>query len=296
MYAHVMSSFSLQAHVLPLVVFLAMAAVGLELQWRHFQSLFDRPRVPVLGTLVHTLTFPLIAMALIFAANFIGLGTSDATVMGILLIAACPSGGFSNVLALMAKVNLPLSVMLTVVSSLGSFLTVPLLMGGFGLLVAELQEPVRLPVVQTLVQLFLLVVLPIAVGMGLRRTKPLWVDQHMARLQQVTQLALYATAAGIVVENFSVMRAGFTEAIPWSIVLCAVNIAACLVFAKWVGLTLEDAVTVALEGSIRNLAVAFLIAGVVMDRLDIAVLPTVYFGAVLVVAILFAKTWRHYLR
>jgi BASS family bile acid:Na+ symporter len=138
--------------------------------------------VPVLGTLVHTLTFPLIAMALIFAANFIGLGTSDATVMGILLIAACPSGGFSNVLALMAKVNLPLSVMLTVVSSLGSFLTVPLLMGGFGLLVAELQEPVRLPVVQTLVQLFLLVVLPIAVGMGLRRTKPLWVDQHMARL------------------------------------------------------------------------------------------------------------------
>ena len=92
------------------------------------------------------------------------------------------------------------------------------------------------------------------------------------------------------------MRAGFTEAIPWSIVLCAVNIAACFVLAKWVGLTLEDAVTVALEGSIRNLAVAFLIAGVVMDRLDIAVLPTVYFGAVLVVAILFAKTWRHYLR
>ena len=186
--------------------------------------------------------------------------------------------------------------MLTVVSSLGSFLTVPLLMGGFGLLVAELQEPVRLPVIQTLVQLFLLVVLPIAVGMGLRQMKPRWVDQHMVRLQQVTQLALYAVAAGIVVENFSVMRAGFSEAIPWSIVLCAVNIAACFVLAKWVGLTLDDAVTVALEGSIRNLAVAFLIAGVVLDRLDIAVLPTVYFGAVLVVAILFAKTWRLYLR
>ena len=51
-------------------------------------------------------------------------------------------------------------------------------------------------------------------------------------------------------------------------------------------------VTVALEGSIRNLGVALLIAANILGRMDIAVLSTVYFMAVLIVALVFAKYWR----
>ena len=58
------------------------------------------------------------------------------------------------------------------------------------------------------------------------------------------------------------------------------------------GLAPEDCATVAIEGSIRNLAVAFLVATNVLDRFDIAVLPSVYFVAVLIVGLVFARFWR----
>ena len=57
-------------------------------------------------------------------------------------------------------------------------------------------------------------------------------------------------------------------------------------------MTPNDSATIAIEGSIRNLAVAFLIAATVLNRVDIAVLPSVYFIAVLVVGFGFARIWR----
>lgn len=62
--------------------------------------------------------------------------------------------------------------------------------------------------------------------------------------------------------------------------------------SRLAGFAAEDAITVALEGSIRNLGVAFLIAANTLGRVDIAVFPTVYFLFVLVFSILFAKNWR----
>ncbi len=63
-------------------------------------------------------------------------------------------------------------------------------------------------------------------------------------------------------------------------------------FARSVRLSPTDAVTVAIEGSIRNLTVSFLIATTVLQRFDIAVFSMVYFAAVLVVGIASALLWR----
>jgi BASS family bile acid:Na+ symporter len=287
---------SVQQHLLPLVVISVMLTIGMELRWQQFQTLFAQPRVPVLGTLVHTLSFPLLAVVLIFTAQTVGLPMSDATIIGMLLIAACPSGGFSNILALMAGVNLPLSVVLTAVSSVLSFISVPLLMGGFSLLITELDKPIELPILSTLMQLLGLIVAPVGAGMIWRAYWPGFVERRLKSLQNIGQLALYLVVTAIVVESWEVVLAGVGEALPWSLLLCAANILICYQGAKLVGLEVEDRITVALEGSIRNVAVAFLIATSVLDRMDIAVLPTIYFVAVLLVAIVFAKTWRRLVR
>lgn len=286
---------SFQQHVLPLVIVLVMVTVGFEILWGEFVALLKRPRSTLGGTLVHTLTFPAVAVSSILLAQAWGLAVSDAVLIGILLIAACPSGGFSNVLTLIAGANLPLSVMLTFISSVLSFITVPLLMAGFGLVTETLEQPVSLPVVSTLVQLFLLVVLPVAVGMLVRVYAPVFTARHTERMQKIAQMLLYACVVGVMFENSDVMIDGLSEALPWSLVLCALNLFFCFQGAKLVGLDLEDRITVALEGCIRNLAVAFLIAITVLERPDIAVLPTVYFIAVLMAGIVFAKSWRRWL-
>ena len=287
-----MIEISVQQHLLPAVVLLVMTTIGMELHWQQFRDLIAAPRTPIIGTLIHTLCFPAIAVLVVLSVNFAELSVSDTTLIGILLIAACPSGGFSNVLALIARVNLPLSVTLTFVSSVLSFVTVPLLVGAFSLITADLDQTVQIPVVETLVQLFVLVLLPIGLGMGIRRLATSFVQVHVSRMQNITQLLLYVVVALLIAENWSIMIVSAAEALPWSLFLCALNILACYYLARGAKLSIEDRITVALEGSIRNLAVALLIAATVLQRVDIAVLPTIYFLAVLIVALVFAKTWR----
>ena len=288
--------FSVQQHLLPGIVVLVMITVGMELSIKQFKDLLLKPQLPIIGTLIHTLSFPLLALGLIYTTKLLGIHLADATLIGILLIAACPSGGFSNVLALIARVNLPLSVLLTCISSVLSFITVPLLMGVFAFMLVDLDEPISLPLVATLLQLLVLILIPIGLGMFVRLKTPGFVEKFLKPLQNIGQLLLYGAVGLLLVENIDVVKAGIGDALPWSLTLCALNIFVCYQASKFFGLAPADRVTVALEGSIRNLAVALLIAINVLDRMEIAVLPTVYFVAVLIVAMVFAKTWRMIVR
>ena len=235
-----------------MIVVVVMVTVGMELRLEQFRAFLVSPRVLVLGSLVHTLTFPLLVVVMVFTIQALELSVSSTTIIGMLLIAACPSGGFSNVMALMARANLPLSVALTTVSSLLSFVTVPVLMTLFGSFIGALDAPVSLPIGETLMQLIVLVVLPIGAGMWWRALAPGFIERNLARLQKGGQLAFYVVLALVLVENAQTISAGVGEALPWSILLCVTNIAGCYVAAKLVGLEVLDRVTVALEGSIRD--------------------------------------------
>jgi len=283
---------SVQQHLLPAVVVLSMITVGMELRLDQFKTLLATPRSAILGTLIHTFSFPAVAAAMVLLILTLELPVADATLAGILLIAACPSGGFSNVLVLMARANLPLSIVLTVVSSVLAFASVPLLIAAFAFILNDLDKPIELPIAATLTQLVALILVPISLGMGFRHRWPVWIDRHLRRLQTAGQLCLYLAVALLILENISIVARYAYDALPWSIALCAINMWACYQGARFFGLDVEDRVTIALEGSIRNLAVALLIAVNVLERMDIAVLPTVYFISVLVLAISFAKLWR----
>jgi|GEM_PF-495822 len=290
-----MFEISAQQHLLPIVVFLTMMTIGLELSVRQFRELFREPRVPVLGTLIHTFTFPVIALALVLSIEVMEFETTEAMLIGILLIAACPSGGFSNILTLIARANLTLSIVLTAVSTIFSMVTVPLLLYSFGYFVVELQTSVVIPVADVLLQLVLLIFLPVVIGMFVTAKFNLLSDEQILKYQKSTQLMLYALTITIVIESWDVMQAGLVDALPLSVLLCMANISICFTLSRLFGLEPVDAVTVAMEGSTRNIAVAILIAATTLERMDVAVLPTVYFISILMVSIVFAKTWRKFL-
>ena len=283
---------SAQQDLLPIVVIVLMLAIGGELELRHFAELIRQPKIPLLGTLIHTLTFPLVAVVLVLAVLHLGIDVSHASLIGILLIAACPSGGFSNVLVLVAGANLPLSVVLTAVSSLLSFFTVPVLFWLFGVLTPLVSGKVSLPVAETLAYLFVLITLPIGIGMLCRHFWTSFVAQHTARVQKYGQRALYVVLALTLFQEWDILRAGIEEALPWSIVLCVATLSIGFFLPRLLGFSRDDSATVALESSIRNLAVALLIAANVMNRIDVAALPTVYMIAVLTVGLGFSVLWR----
>jgi len=72
---------SAQAHLLPITVLLAMVAIGIELRVQHFVEFLKKPQVPVIGTLVHTFTFPLIAICLVLVVFTFELPLSEPLLM-----------------------------------------------------------------------------------------------------------------------------------------------------------------------------------------------------------------------
>ncbi len=86
-------------------------------------------------------------------------GSPPEIAAGVILVGCCPSGLASNVIALLSKANVPLSVSITTISTLLAPLMTPLLMktlgGGF----------VSVSVQAMMLDMVKLVILPIATGM-----------------------------------------------------------------------------------------------------------------------------------
>jgi BASS family bile acid:Na+ symporter len=287
-----LSEISVQGHLFPLVMFIFALAIGIELKVTHFRVLFATPQVPILGTLVHTLTFPLLAALLVAGVLYLEIELEEHLLLGIILVAACPSGGFSNLLVLLARADLALSVALTAVSSILSFVTVPFFFWAFGQLIPQLSGRIEIPVVQTLTTLLLMVVVPVGLGMIWRGTCEGYVVPRMKKIQNFAQMFLYLVLIIMLIQDWDNLSRSVGPALPWSLALCLTALASGYGLSRLVGLNPVESATVAIEGSIRNLAVAFLIATTVLGRVDIALLPSVYFIAVLIVGLTFARFWR----
>ena len=156
--------------VLPILTLL-MFDLGLTLQLRDFGLVLRHPRAVAVALFGQIVLLPLLASVLAWAFSLPPL-----MFVGVVLIACCPGGSSSNVFSMLAKGDVALSVILTALSSIITLFTVPLIMRwtvdgvGHGALDGA---SCSFPVVNLLVQNLLLMLLPILLGIGVRRWWPM---------------------------------------------------------------------------------------------------------------------------
>jgi bile acid:Na+ symporter, BASS family len=146
------NGFRLQKLIVPLLQII-MVGVGCTMGWRDLVGVLRMPKAVLVGLLCVYTIMPLAAFAIARIFPF-----PPEIAAGLVLVGCCPSGLASNVIALLAKANVPLSVTVTTVSTLLAPLATPLLMrllgGGF----------VQVEVGAMIVDMVKLVVFPICVG------------------------------------------------------------------------------------------------------------------------------------
>src|SRR5262245_3416477 len=137
-----------------------------------FRRVARQPGTVVVATVGQFVLLPVIGWLLVRS-----LKVQPAIAQGVLLVAACPSGAMANVYTYLARANVALSVTLTAVSCLAAVLTTPL---ALAVLQAQDGEPAGFPVPFGVLagQLFLLLVLPVLTGMGIRRRWPDITKRH----------------------------------------------------------------------------------------------------------------------
>lgn len=262
-----------QQIVLPAVLFAVMVTVGMELTRRDFRDLAAAPKGFLVGSTIQLLTFPLAAILILWIVPL-----PVATAVGLAIVAACPSGGFSNVLTLLGRGDLALSISLTTMSSILAVVTLPVLLG-IALSVAdtgaESGGAVTVPLVPTLGQLFMVVLLPVAVGMWARSTHPAWVQRNMDRVQQIAQFMLYAVVGVLALQDWEPFSTGIEASLPLAAGMFVLSAGGGYLLSGLV-LPRAQAFTVAIETGTRNVGLSTLVAISVLDRVDWAAFGAVY--------------------
>jgi BASS family bile acid:Na+ symporter len=160
--------------VLPILVLL-MFDLGLVLRPADFRLLVERPRAVLVGLVGQILVLPLIGLAVAY-----GFHLEAVFFLGVMLIACSPGGSSSNVFSMLAGGDVALSVSLTMLSSIITLFTGPLVMSYATGLVGE-NQMITLPVGNLLVQNIVLMLVPILLGLALA----LWREQLAHKLHGV---------------------------------------------------------------------------------------------------------------
>ncbi len=152
-YFQQIGDFKFTSLIVPLIQ-LIMFSMGTEMSLKDFEGVIKMPKAVIIGLISHFTIMPLVAVVL---AN--GLGFPPEIAAGVILIGSVPSGVTSNVLAFIAKANMPLSVTIAAISTLVAPVMTPFLMKILA------GQYVEIDFVKMMLHVVEIILVPIALGL-----------------------------------------------------------------------------------------------------------------------------------
>ncbi|MDJ0743785.1 MAG: bile acid:sodium symporter family protein [Xenococcaceae cyanobacterium MO_167.B27] len=162
-----MESNFLTAVFLPLALFIIMLGMGLGLTLDDFKRVLVEPKAVVAGLIAQLILLPIVGFAL--ATVF---PLSPELAVGVMLLAACPGGPTSNMIAYLIKGNVALSITLTAITTLITVFTIPLVVNLSMQNFMGEGTALQLPFLNTVIQIAVITLIPISIGMVLHHYTP----------------------------------------------------------------------------------------------------------------------------
>lgn len=274
--------------LLPLALAFIMLSLGVGLTPADFRRIFARPKALLVGAALQYVSLPLLAIAIVAF-----LPAPAVLKVGIVLLAACPGGTTSNLLTHMARGDVALSISLTALTSLTSMVTVPLvLMIALALFMGPDAPPVGL--VTTGLVIFLLTVVPVAIGMAIRQFAPKIagvLDRHSRLLSGVV---FTAVVLATLIADRDELASRFAEAGLIALSLNVLAMAVAFAVASLVMLKMKQRIALTLECGLQNATLAIVVAVGMLGDVAYAI-PAAIYGLLMFVTagafILWARRW-----
>ena len=152
-----------------------MFGVALEIRVDDFRRIARDPQGPLIGLAAQFFLLPALTFVLVTILN-----PAPSIGLGMILVAACPGGNFSNFLTSYARGNAALSVSMTAVSTLLAIAMTPFNLQFWGSRTEgtnEILTQVSLDPLDLMVTIVLILGLPLAIGMLVRGRRPELADR-----------------------------------------------------------------------------------------------------------------------
>jgi bile acid:Na+ symporter, BASS family len=255
----------------PIITFVLLATVGMDLTGEEFARVRRQLAVVLVGLIAPLIVLPPLALALMWVFE-----PPPDVAAGLLLVAACPIGGISNTYSYLARASTALSVTLTGLSCLLASVTIPAVGRGLELALARPLD-LAAPIPLLLAQLVLMLGVPVALGMWVRRRSPQFAEQHRPALQRLGFCGLAIVLLLVIADDPWRFVGGLSTTVPLAAVFVGASAAVGWVLAAMITDDRRDRFTLAAEFGTRNVAVATAIAVTLLGRVEFARFGTTYF-------------------
>lgn len=275
--------------LLNLILALMMFGVSLSLRWSDFKRVLEIPAAPFAGLLAQFLLLPLgtCLFTWVFAIQ-------PEFALGMILVAACPGGSFSNIMTWLARGNVAVSVSMTAISSLAATVLTPLNFSLYAWLNPHTRSYLAEIAVEPggiLLLVLLVLALPLLLGMFTGRRLPnliLIVEKPL----RIISLLIFLWFVGIAFFNNRQLFVEEFHSFFWLVVLH--NSMALLLgygMARMMKLSGPDLRAVTLEVGIQNSGLGLMIIFTFYPQAGAMMLIAAFWGVWHLVSGLLLSTW-----
>jgi BASS family bile acid:Na+ symporter len=246
------------------MLFFVMIGMGLTLTLEEFALVFKKPRGIIVGEILQFGIMPLLAFGLGYVMGFYEY--FPFIFVGMILITAIPGGVTSNLMTYYAKGDVALSISLTSFSTVFSLIFTPLLLALYCTNLPEVTIPVKV-VIQTIL---ILVIVPLAIGMSVRKKWETFAKKAVPVFSALGIVALLILIIAGVLSNLpsfaDTARYGF-KFYSTIFLLTLLGMLVGILISKLVGINNYQTRAISLETGLRNASLAMAIALLIQDAM-----------------------------
>lgn len=257
--------------ILALSLIIIMFGMGLSLSTKDFVQVFIRPKAILIGLVCQLILLPIIGFSLINTFTL-----SPEIAIGVIIMAACPGGPTSNLITHLANGDTALSVSLTAISSLITLISIPFIINlGLQHVLGE-GTVIQLDVLATILQVFIIVILPVALGMFLKAKKPDFALKMEKPVKKASGIFFVVVLVAIIAKESALLFSYIQQAGLVSLALNILTMGAGYLLGYLFHLSLKQRISIAIEGGIQNGTLGISIATILLQNTAYAVTPAVY--------------------
>jgi len=252
---------------LPLALAIIMLGMGMTLIITDFTRVIKYPRAILIGLTNQLIFLPIIGFSLAIAFNL-----NPIMAVGLMILASCPGGPTSNLITQVCKGNIALSVTLTAVASLVSILTIPFILSYaleyFG---SNTDVTIELPIIDTILQIMGITVIPISIGMLIRKHKTSFAKRMEKPMRTASTVIFILVFIAVLAANADKLIDGMKEA---GLVTLALNIATMglgYLTARLFKLNFKNTISITIESGIQNGTLALVIATSILNNVEMGI-------------------------
>jgi BASS family bile acid:Na+ symporter len=276
--------------VLPLGLAFIMFTLGAGLTLTDFKRVFLHPKAFAIGVLCHFILLPLVAYGVVMA-----FGVTGAMAVGFMIIAACPTGTTSNLLTYHARADVALALSFTAVAGVVAVFTIPLILDWSLTHFMGAQQQVAFPYGLVMGQIALLLGVPVALGMLLRKSAPDFTRRFHGTMGLIATVLFVLIVLAAIAKNWGLLKEHAPSLAPMVLAINLVMLLIGLGLSLLARVPLRQAATVAIESSVQNSTLAIVISSTILMN-DTMMLPAAVYGILMYfTGILFVLITRRFM-